>query len=385
MHPLSDVSIVPCADYNPDTVTEALDALLDSFDALDWIQPGMKIAVKTNLVTALRPEAAGTTHPTLLAALTRQLRRRGAEVILGDSPGGPYTSAWLSHVYHTAGMQAVQEAGGILNRDFSQAQASFPQAYRAKSFQYTAYLDQADAIINVCKLKSHGMMGMSAAVKNMFGAVPGTLKPEYHFQYPTPQDFAHMLIDLNEYFKPRLCIADAVIGMEGNGPTKGTPRLIGALAASFSPYLLDLAAAKIIGLTMRDVPTLDAAYQRELAPADADELSISGDLSRFIVADYDRILNRNSLLFRDDHSGLFGKVYSWAAQAVLASTPSPVPSMCTGCGKCAEICPAHAIEMKSRLPHIRRKTCIRCFCCQEFCPAGAMVVNRTSIAKLLNR
>ena len=56
-----------------------------------------------------------------------------------------------------------------------------------------------------------------------------------------------------------------------------------------------------------------------------------------------------------------------------------------GCGQCAGICPAHAIGMKNRLPHIDRSVCIRCFCCQEFCPKGGMKVRRPLPAKILNR
>ena len=92
-----------------------------------------------------------------------------------------------------------------------------------KSFTYTAWLDACDAIIDFCKLKSHGMMGMSAAAKNLFGVIPGTMKPEYHYRFPNMSDFAHMLVDINDYFadKVKLCLVDAVEGMEGNGPTKG--------------------------------------------------------------------------------------------------------------------------------------------------------------------
>lgn len=67
-----------------------------------------------------------------------------------------------------------------------------------RSFRYTAWLDGADAIIDLCKLKIHGMMGMTCGAKNLFGAILGTVKPEYHFRYPDPMDFARMIVDLDE-------------------------------------------------------------------------------------------------------------------------------------------------------------------------------------------
>ena len=120
-------------------------------------------------------------------------------------------------------------------------------------------LDWADEIINVCKLKTHGMMGMTCAAKNLFGVVPGTLKPEYHYRHAQPADFAEMILDLDEYVHPRLHICDAVVAMEGNGPSAGDPRAVGAVLAARSPHALDLACAHIIGIRPEDVPTLVAA------------------------------------------------------------------------------------------------------------------------------
>ena len=359
-------------------------AVLEPIDGLGWVKPGMKIAVKANLVTFMKPESAATTHPSVLIALVKLLKERGAEVIVGDSPGGLYNAAFVNRVYAATGMKLVEQAGAELNRNFGESQADFPQAKVAKQFTYTSWLDEADGIIDFCKLKSHGMMSMSAAVKNLFGAIPGTFKPEYHFKYPNEMDFANMLVDLNEYFKPRLAIADAIIGMEGNGPTAGDPRKIGALMASKSTYNLDLVCADVIGVTMNDVPTIRAAHERGLCPAKSEELEISGDLDAVRIADFKNIISHRGLQFQGSGnliSKMTGKVIGFA----LSSKPDVKKNECVGCGVCAGVCPAHAIEIRNKLPRIDRKKCIRCFCCQEFCPKGVMIVKRPLIAKLLNR
>ena len=173
---MCDVVIRPCGSYQD--AKKALTEVLSPLGGLDWVQPGMRIAIKANLVSMMKPERAATTHPDLLCALTELLKERGAEVVLGDSPGGLYNLTYVNRVYAATGMHRVEEAGAVLNRDFSQAEANFPEAVSAKTFAYTRYLDDCDAIINFCKLKSHGMMGLSAAAKNLFGTVPGTVKPE---------------------------------------------------------------------------------------------------------------------------------------------------------------------------------------------------------------
>ena len=76
----------PCADYSEQSCRSALEAAAD----LSWVQPGMRIGIKANLVHAAKPEEAATTHPMLLKCLTDLLTERGAQVVIGDSPGGLY-------------------------------------------------------------------------------------------------------------------------------------------------------------------------------------------------------------------------------------------------------------------------------------------------------
>ena len=176
----ADVVIVPCGSYEQQEVEAALAAVLEPLDGLDFVKPGMTVGIKVNLVTAIKPENAATPHPAVVCALVRLLRERGAEVVIGDSPGGLYTAAYLKVVYDVCGMRKAEEYGAKLNDDFSQIDIDDPGAKRAKHFPYTAWLTKVDAIVDLCKLKTHGMMGMSAAVKNMFGVIPGTKKPEFH-------------------------------------------------------------------------------------------------------------------------------------------------------------------------------------------------------------
>ena len=364
---------------------EVRSALENTVD-LSWVKSGMKIGIKANLVTFLKPDAAATTHPSLLVALTHMLKERGAEVVVGDSPGGIYNGIYLDRVYSATGMKAVVEAGGKLNHDFSVKHAEYENARVCKTFSYTGWLDNCDEIINFCKLKTHGMMSMSGAAKNMFGAVPGTVKPEYHYRFPEPADFADMIIDLDEYFKPRLSVVDAVVGMEGNGPTSGTPRHIGMVMASENPHAADLVGAAVIGLSPKEVPTLVAAMRRGLVCENVEELDVvGGKLSDFLITDYHLIKTTRSLRFSRDSEQFFGKVFSRIADKALASYPKLIPSKCVGCRECDKVCPADAITMKDKKPVIDRKKCIRCFCCQEFCPKAAMIVHRPPLARILTK
>ncbi|MBR4110554.1 MAG: DUF362 domain-containing protein [Clostridia bacterium] len=377
---MSEVNIVKCEDYSDANVKKAFDELIPLIGGLDWVKPGMKIMIKANLVTFLKPEAAATTHPSLLCELVKRLVEKGAEVVVGDSPGGMYNSIYVNRVYSATRIDDVKKFGGKLNENFGQSIAKFDEGKILKEFPYTSYLDDADVIINFCKLKSHGMMGMSAAVKNLFGIIPGTKKPEFHYRYPNHNDFANMLIDLNEFLKPKLCIVDAVVGMEGNGPTAGTPRQVGAILASENPYKLDLACSTIMGLKIDDVPTLSESFKRGYIPESIEKVDLNDDLNKYFVKDYDNVLTHRTLKFENQNT-IFGRV----STKLLKAKPNLKSDECVGCGKCAEVCPVKAIEIVKGKAKIDRKKCIKCFCCQEFCPKGAMKVKRTLVAKLLTK
>lgn len=378
------VSVVPMSEYSINTAREALERVLAPIGGLDFVKEGECVVIKANLVSAMKPEESATTHPTLLCALCDMLRERGARVIVGDSPGGLYNAAYVGRVYTVSGVREVEEHGATLNDDYSQKEASFESAVVLHNFTYTGYLDKADHIINFCKIKSHGMMGMSCAAKNMFGVVPGVIKPEYHFRFPEYEQFADMIVDLDEYFHPVLSIADGVVGMEGNGPTAGTPRAIGCVIASHSPHNLDMIAARILGFDREELPMLEAAYRRGLVPASADEVTLVGEIDGLILEDFERVVERRSLKFAGDGKSGIARLFSSFASSILTTRPKLKRDMCVGCGICRDICPAKAIEIKDRKAVINRKECIRCFCCQEFCPKSAMKVYRTPIAKLFH-
>ena len=375
------IGIEACPDYEIEHVRSAMRHLMEKTAALDFVQPGMRIAIKTNLVSASAPEKAIVTHPAVLTVLTEMLREKGAQAVIGDSPGGLFTPGILEKNYRLSGLLAAKEAGAELNLDVSVQEVSHPEGKVMHSFTCTSWLLQTDAVIDCCKLKTHGMMGMSANVKNMFGVIPGTMKPEYHFRFPKHEDFADMLVDINTCIKPCLYITDAVVGMEGNGPTSGTPRKIGALLASKDPYGLDVLCAHLIGLEPAQVPTVAAAQRRGLCTFSVDDLSVLGDPEAYVVQDYEHVAKLNSLEF----STVVPQFALPLVRKILQARPKVEKEECIGCGKCRDICPAKAIRMEDKKPVVDSHVCIRCFCCQEFCPKGAMKVHRSLITRLLVR
>lgn len=360
------VVITDCGSYDEPAVAAALDRLLEPIGALDWVEPGMRVAVKVNFVLPKPPEKAATTHPALVRELCRRLTARGAEVVVGDSPGGVFTKPVLENTYRVTGMTAVLDTGARLNDDFTEQEVRPEGARVLNSFCGVSFLLDADAVIDFCKLKTHALMGYTGACKNMFGGIAGLHKSECHYRFPTHEQFAAMLVDLCEYYKPRLSICDGVLAMEGNGPSFGEPRRLGVLLASFNPHALDLAAGHIIGLDAAGVPTLREAADRGLCPESVSGLDIIGDIESFTVSDF-KLQPLGDVRFWGVHNSFFNEL----VKPLVTTRPRPDES-CIGCGKCAQVCPEKAISIVKKRPKIDRKKCISCFCCGEFCPQGAM-------------
>lgn len=76
-----------------------------------------------------------------------------------------------------------------------------------------------------------------------------------HTKYPSADSFARMLIDLNQYVKPRLYIMDGITAMEGNGPGSGDPVAMNLILMSTDPVALDSVFARLVYLKPEMVPT----------------------------------------------------------------------------------------------------------------------------------
>ena len=120
----TEVSVVHCEDYDPQRVKDALIAALAPIGGLDFVKPGMKVAVKVNLLTRAKPERAVTVHPAVVAALCSLLIEKGARVTVGDSPGGPFNAAYINAVYAGCGMNDAVRAGASLNDNFGFSEVS---------------------------------------------------------------------------------------------------------------------------------------------------------------------------------------------------------------------------------------------------------------------
>ncbi|MCD6519603.1 MAG: DUF362 domain-containing protein [Anaerolineae bacterium] len=397
------VALVRCAEYDPTQVEAAVRRSVELLGGMEaFVQPGQRVLLKPNLVRAAPPEKAISTHPTVVAAVAKLVREVGGQPFIAESPGGPYTAGILRASYRKTGMaQAAEESGAELNFDTRAVQVSHPEAkvlYRLDLIQPAV---EADVIINLPKLKTHNLSALTLAVKNLYGLVPGTIKISYHAKLQQRELFCQGLVDLLTYVKPALQIMDAVVGMEGEGPSGGDPRPIGAILASPSALAMDIVAAALVGFDPLDVLTTRVAVERGLTSGRLEDVELVGDsleelrvpdFRKGIEAELDpglvprflrRLLRMESSAEGDARGrGLFRALSSGWVWKQLVAMPYATEK-CVGCGYCAENCPVQAIQIVDGRARMDGRTCIRCYCCHELCPYSAIELRRPLLGRLL--
>ncbi len=376
---MSKVAIVPCQSYDGEEVLSAVREGVGLLGGMSsFVRPEDRVLLKPNLLRRAAPDQGITTHPSVFEAVGRLVREAGCrQVKWGDSPGGVNPSA--ARVGGAAGIAGAADRLGIPLADFTKGvDTPFPQGRAAKEFSICPGALEADAILNLCKMKTHALERITGAVKNTFGVIHGAVKAADHVKYPDPDSFAEMLADLNRLIVPRLHIMDGVMAMEGNGPAGGTLVQMGVLLFSQDPVALDAVFCRLIHLSPLLVPTnvrgrtagIGTWREEEIQLLAPDgELSMAQAVERWGNPDFD--VQRTG-------TGLGPLTRGAASLRTFGPRPVIREDKCVKCGVCVESCPVEgkAIHQPDpgAIPRYEYAKCIRCFCCQELCPAHAIEV-----------
>jgi uncharacterized protein (DUF362 family) len=330
---MNKVSITKCETYDIDRVKNAVRASVDHLGGIKaFVKPGEKVLLKVNLLMKREPEKATTTHPSVVQALAELVIEAGGRPIIGDNPGGHhlYNKSSLEALYETCGMKEVsRKSGASLNYDTTEVKLPFSQGKVMKNIITIKPFVEVDKIINIPKIKSHMMTIYTGAVKNFFGIVPGSYKAQYHLKYADIRDFSDMLIDHCLFAKPVLTVMDAIMGMEGYGPSDGNPKKVGLVLASSSPFALDVVASHIIGLRGDSVPTIRSAAKRGLCLNTVKDIEILGEpLENVSVIDFKIPTRRLSINKFNLMIPRF--MYKWIDNS-MKNKPEFKHSNCKGC------------------------------------------------------
>jgi uncharacterized protein (DUF362 family)/Pyruvate/2-oxoacid:ferredoxin oxidoreductase delta subunit len=369
----SQVSIVRCDDYTYSNVQTAVKTCFDHLGGLErFVKKDQRVLIKPNLLSAKDPSRAITTHPAVVRAVTELVQKLGAVPILGDSPGG--VDRGIRRVWENTKLSEVAEQTGAKLVAFESAGVYGKTTPEGKTYYIARPVIDADVIISLAKLKTHTLTLMTCGVKNMFGSIPGLRKGEYHKEAPKPKDFASVVVDIFSLTKPHLTLVDAVVCMEGDGPSSGDPKYAGLLLSSTDAVALDMVAAKIMGFKEGEIDTTSIAQGKDLGAKSFEQIEIRGEnlnnlpLPKFVLPS-----NRFMKMIPDFLIKLITP-FVWVRPNILDGN-------CTNCNICVENCPTKSIHRGEKRPYFDYANCINCMCCHELCPYKAVYLEKSRLAK----
>jgi len=398
----SVVALVPCPDYEGERVAGAV---ARGFELLEPepLPTGKPVLLKPNMLRPSPPEKGVTTHPSVFSAVARFLREKVADLVFGDSPNGIFAPQAAAE---RSGLAAEARALGIPLADFeTEEEVRNPSGSQNRRFVIARGIVEAGAIVNLPRLKTHSLTTITGALKNIFGAVPGKRKAEFHIKHPDVEGFSRMIADLNGLVRSRLVVMDAIRAMEGNGPSAGDLVDLGLLLFSTDPVAVDAVCCRIVGVDPLSLPLIRIAQEIGVGNASPDAIEIRGAR----LADHARA--RFAVPPRSLTEKIPGFLYR-IAKDLLVAKPIIDDFLCVRCGECVKTCPTQpkALSQEPRNPRQGRgamnpreyrgamnpreyrgarnvpsaapggiprydySLCIRCYCCQETCPEGAISV-----------
>lgn len=366
---MEKVAIESCESYDLEKLEQAVKNGLKAIE-FDLLQ-NKKVLIKPNLMSQNKPHQHSVTHYALVETLCRMLKERNCEIFIGDSIAF-YEEGLTQKAFVTSGLaETAPKTGahliafeGMPLKKFEVKMAGIRELYLPE------ILFEMDLVINLCKLKTHGTMRLSGAIKNLFGCLPGGYKQLMHQWMQNEFELAAVFIKLHQLIKPSLSIMDAVVSLDGGPTALGKKIKTGCLLFSTNPAALDYAAARMIGYRPDTLPILLEAQKQGLIE-DYHTVEIRGDQKRFVFKKLvttppDRPFNSDSLFVKHTYVDLF-----------ISKTK------CTQCGNCQNFCPVDAISLVDNRLRLNNEACLHCYGCFVNCPQKAIFIRMKPLNLLI--
>ena len=330
---------------------------------------GKRVAVKVNALKAGDPDAqAFVTHYRVLEAVVQKLESLApAEIMVGDSVG---TESYgnSEYVFQTT---RLKEAAGPHYRNFSKnlMVVELRAPFKRKIAVLKDVMD-ADVFISLPKMKTHGLTMLSGSVKNNFGLMAGAQKSWYHYYSVKPEIFAEIVVEMYRLRPPDLVIMDAIVAMEGYGPSSPEMRRVNKILASDDGVALDTVQAKIIGFAAEDIPYLRLARELELGETDLAAIDIVGEAET--IQEWHR--PEPPELTYSYRAGIgSGRTSIDFYRSRVSLRPTIAAEQCVeGCAACTDVCPTGALTRDCDGFSVDVFGCNLCSACKEVCETGAL-------------
>ena len=234
------------------------------------IKPGDKVLIKPNFIREEPSVVGTTTNFEIIKRVVALVREAGGHPVVGEASGNQYDT---EEIYELLGLREALD--GVEVRDLDRDEivgVKIKGATNLKEVGVARSALEADYIISLPVLKTHMSTGTTLGMKNMMGVLPQREKWKMHMS-----GLHYALVDLNRLVKPDLVIVDGIVGMEGMGPTIGSPVEMNLILAGEDVVAVDTVGSAVMGFSADEVKHLQLAGQARLGINELKKINIKGE------------------------------------------------------------------------------------------------------------
>ena len=271
MSEMSRVSIVKSPGKpSEEQVCELVKKSVDLVGGIESVvKTGQTVALKPNVVTGRVTAPGVTTDKRVVKAMIRLCQEAEAGKVLVVEGAGYFTET--AEALELSGIKEMAEAMGaeVVDVDKSELiELKVPRPLITDKIRVSKRFMDADVRINLPVMKSHDQLLVTLGVKNMKGVMPKPMKRRFH-----AIGVVKGIIDLNKTVPIDLTVLDAIVAMEGLGPSFGPKVELNTVVASKDVWALDRVASRMMGFEPEELDYLMEAAEHGLYdPADEPEV-----------------------------------------------------------------------------------------------------------------
>ena len=239
---------------------------------------GKKVLLKPNAGRAAAPGEGITTDPGVVAAAIDAFQAAGATVAVGESP---ITGVKAYAALEETGIAAAARARGCALIDLDARPPvvrAIPGARALAAIKICAEVLEYDVVVSLPVMKMHMHTGVTLSVKNMKGCLWRRSKVDLHMlpaaAGSTEKPLNIAIADLSGVLRPHLAVIDGTVGMEGMGPSAGTPKALDVVVAGADPFAADAVACALMGVAADQVAHLSLGAERGYGVIDLDTIEV---------------------------------------------------------------------------------------------------------------
>jgi uncharacterized protein (DUF362 family) len=231
-------------------------AVAKSIDTLNYDFKGVNtVVIKPNLCYYWTASTGETTDSRVVCSVIKYVRAKLGHDVNITVAEADASAMRTKYAFSVLGYNDLCEKTSVELKNLSEGnviEKTVKVGNNDVTLPFNEVLLDADLTINVPKLKTHNFLGVTCAMKNIFGAISKPRKYSYH------ENIVNVIVAANKIVTSDIVVVDGLI-------VRGScPKRLGVVMASDNPLTNDYVASRLMSFNPKKVPYLSLAAKEQL-------------------------------------------------------------------------------------------------------------------------